>query len=182
MCHAKPDLEAARVGRLVAEEDQVERAGGGLVGPHRIHDGSRRRLGIPLVAVRDEVDCPCDADRHRIAELLLGVGRAEREHDRVAAVVLPEPHCLLDAALLVRADREAEVLRLDRLLVLGEDDPAARHGYALDAHESLHDRILAFSGSNGAAAPATATVTGKRSFMYSTASVPEPSTACSGGR
>ena len=97
-------------------------------------------------------------------------------------MLLDEPHRLLDAALLVGADREAEMLRLDRLLVLGEDDPAAGHRHALDADEDLHDRILAFSGSKGARAPTTSTVTGKRSFMYSTASSCEPSTACSGGR
>jgi hypothetical protein len=56
------------------------------------------------------VDRPVDADRHRVAQLLLGLGRPEREDDRLAAVRLDEPHRLLDAALLVRADREAEVL------------------------------------------------------------------------
>ena len=53
---AQPDLEAAGVGRLVAEEDQVERARGGLVGADRLDDRARGRLGIPLLAVGDEVD------------------------------------------------------------------------------------------------------------------------------
>jgi hypothetical protein len=160
MRNAQPDLEPARVGRLVAEEDQIERARCCLVGAHGLDDRGRRRLGIPLLAVGDEVDSPGDADRHRVAQLLLGVGRAEREHDGVATVMLPQPHGLLDPTLLVRADREAEMLRLDRLLVLGEDDATTGHGNALHADESLHERILSFSGSNGAVAPATATVTG----------------------
>src|SRR4029077_17978539 len=82
----------------------------------------------------------------------------------------------------VRADREAEVLGLDLLRVAGQDDPAARHRHPLHARQDLHDRILAFSGSKGARAPTTSTVTGKRSSMYSTASASEPSTACSGGK
>ena len=108
------------------------------------------------------MDAAVDADRHRVAQLLLGLGRAEREHDGLAAVRLDEAHGLLDAALLVRADREAEVPRLDRLLVGGEHDPAARHGHALDADQDLHrhDRILVFSGSKIGVEPATATVTG----------------------
>ena len=66
---------------------------------------------------------------------------------------------------------EAEVPRLDRERVLGEDDRAAGHRHPLDADEDLHERILAFSGSKSGSRPTTATVTGKRSFMYSTASV-----------
>ena len=158
--HAKPDLKAAGIGGLVAEEDEVEGAGSSLVGSHGCDDRAGGRLGIPLLAVGDEVDPPRDADRHRVAQLLLGIRRPEREHDGVAPEVLPESHGLLDPALLVRADREAEMLRLDRLLVVGEHDPATRHRYALDADEGLHERILSFSGSNGAVAPATATVTG----------------------
>ncbi len=121
------------------------------------------------------------AERHRVAELLLGLGRPEREDDRLAAVRLDQPDGLLDAALLVRADREAEVLRLDRLRVLGEDDLPARHRHPLDADEDPHDRILEFSGSKIGAEPATSTVTGYCSPMYSTASR-VPTCACSGGR
>jgi hypothetical protein len=64
------------------------------------------------------VDRAVGAERHRVSELLLGLGRAEREHDRLAAVGLDQADGLLEAALLVRADREAEVLRLDRLRVV----------------------------------------------------------------
>ena len=126
---------------------EVERARRGLVGADRLDDRAGRRLGIPFLAVGDEVDAAIDADRHRVAQLLLGLGRAEGEHDGLAAVLLDEPHRLLDTALLVRADREAEVLRLDRLRVVGQHDPAAGHRHALDADEDLHERILAFSGS-----------------------------------
>ena len=105
----------------------------------------------------------------------------------LAAVLLDEPHRLLDAALLVRADREAEVARLDRLLVGGEDHAPAGQRDALDADEDPHAgtasaaRMRSLSGSKIGVEPATATVTGKRSPMYSTASC-SPTTACSGGR
>ena len=100
------------------------------------------------------------ADRHRVAKLLLGLRRAERQHDGLAAVRLDEPDRLLDAALLVRADREAEVAGLDRLAVVGEDDVPAGHRHALDADEHPHERILVFSGSKIGVAPTTSTVTG----------------------
>ena len=70
------------------------------------------------------MDGSVDPERHRVPELLLGFLRAERERHRLAAMCLDEAHRLLDPAFLVRADREAEVPCLDRLLVVGEDDPA----------------------------------------------------------
>ena len=76
------------------------------------------------------------------------------------SVLLDEPHRLLDAALLVRADGEAEVLRRDRLRVLGEDDLAAGQGNPLHAYEDAHERTREFSGSKIGVGPATATVTG----------------------
>jgi hypothetical protein len=48
-------------------------------------------------------------------------------------VTLDEPQRLLDRALLVRADREAEVAGVDLLLVDGERDPRAGLRDALDA-------------------------------------------------
>ena len=76
-------------------------------------------------------------------------------------MVLDDPDGLLDAALLVRADREAEVAGLDRALVVGEDDLAAGDRHALDADEDVHhDRMRVFSGSKIGVEPATATVTG----------------------
>ena len=133
---------------------------GRLVVADRLDDRARRRLRVPLLAVGDEVDRAVDPERHRVAELLLRLRRAEREDDRLAAVRLDQPDRLLDAALLVRADREPEVLRLDRLRVLGEDDLAARHRDALDADEDPHERILVFSGSKIGAEPTTSIVTG----------------------
>ncbi len=141
-----------------------------LVDADRLDDRAGGRLRIPLFAVGDEVDGAVGAERHRVAELLLGLGRPEREHDRLAAVRLDQADRLLDAALLVRADREPEVLRLDRLRVLGEHDLPARHRHPLDADEDPHDRILVFSGSKIGAEPTTSTVTGYCSPMYSTAS------------
>ena len=168
MCHADADLVAAGVGRLVAEDDQVGRLGLGL---DHLDERGRRRLRVPVGAVGLEQDRAVGAERHRVAQLLLGLGRAERHHRRRAAVGLDDPHRLLDAALLVRADREAEVAGLDRALVLGEDDLAAGQRHALDADEDVHhDRMRLFSGSKIGVDPATATVTGNRSAMYSTAS------------
>ena len=126
----------------------------------RLDDRACRRLGVPLLLARDEVDRAVGAERQRVAELLLGLRRAEREDDRLAARRLDQPDRLLDAALLVRADREAEVLRLDRLLVGGEDDPPARHRHALHAGQDPHDRTLVFSGSKIGAEPTTSSVTG----------------------
>ena len=120
MRHPDPDLVVAGVGRLVAEEQQVE-----LLARDRGDDRLGGRLRVPLAPVRDEVDRPVGADRHRVAKLLLRLGRAEGQHDDLAALRLHEPHRLLDAALLVRGDREAEVARLDRLLVRRQHDPPA---------------------------------------------------------
>ena len=64
--------------------------------------------------------------------------RAEGHDDGVAAVGLDEPDRLLDRALLVRADDEAEELGVDVLRVGGQVDPAARGGDALDADEDVH--------------------------------------------
>src|SRR3989442_1330550 len=80
--------------RLVAEDDQVELD---LLAPDRVDDRSRRRLRVPLLAARDEVDRAVGADRHALAELLLRLRRTEREHDRLAALSLDDPHRLLDA-------------------------------------------------------------------------------------
>ena len=97
---------------------------------------ARGRLPVELV-VGEQVDGAVDAERHAVAELLLGLGRAERQHGRGASVGLDQPHRLLDAALLVRADREPEVAGLDRLLVGGEDDASAGHRHALHAAEDV---------------------------------------------
>ena len=62
------------------------------------------------------MDAAVDPDRHQVAQLLLGLGRSERQRDRLAAVGLDQPDRLLGAALLVRRHGEAEMARLDRLL------------------------------------------------------------------
>ena len=130
-----------------------------------LHDGRRGRHRIELAAVGLEQDRPVDADRHGVAQLLLGGRRAQRQHGRRPTLRLDDPDGFLDRALLVRADREAEVAGVDRLPVGRQDDPAAGRGDALDADEDLHAtsaqlRIRALSGSNNGVAPATATVTG----------------------
>ena len=174
---ADPDLVAARVRRLVPEQDQVER----LLAAHRLDDRARRRLRVPLPPSVFSRIAAVGADRHAVAQLLLRLRRAERQHDRLAAVRLDEAHGLLHRALLVRADREAEVLRVDRLLVRRQHHAAAGERHPLHADEQPHERILSFSGSKIGVEPTTSTVTGKSSFMYSTASRP-PAIAYSGGR
>ena len=78
-----------------------------------LDDRRRRRLRVPLLPVGLHEDGAIGADRHAVAELLLGLRRPEREHDDLAAARLDDPSGLLDRALLVRADREAEVARLE---------------------------------------------------------------------
>src|ERR1022692_1578701 len=78
----------------------------------------------------------------------------------------------LDRALLVRADREPGHPGVDVLPVRRDDDLAADHRDPLDADQDFHAGqllIRAFSGSNSGVEPATATVTGYCSAMYSTA-------------
>ena len=180
---ADRDLVAAGVAGLVAQEQHVERAAGGLVLADGVHDRRGRGLGVPLLPAGDEVDRARDADRHRVAKLLERLGRAEGEDHGLAAVLLDEAHGLLDRALLVRADGEPEVPGVDRAAVLGEGDPAGDRRDALDADQDLHLRpgCGRFSGSNSGRAPTTATVTGYSSAKYCTNSL-VPSTACSGGR
>src|SRR3954452_6254055 len=106
------------------------------------------------------------AVRERVTNLLLGLGGPERQHRHLAAVVLDEPHRLLDPALLVRRDREAEVARLERLLVGREHHLAAGQRHALDADEDPHAgigsaaRTRELSGSKSAAESFVWTVTG----------------------
>ena len=106
------------------------------------------------------MDRAVDADRHHVAQLLLGLGRSKRQHRARAAVLLDEPDRLLGAALLVRADREAEMAGRDRPLVVGEDDLAAGQRHPLDADEDVHERTRVLSGSNTGVESLLATVTG----------------------
>src|SRR5207253_2002710 len=120
-------------------------------------------------------------DREAVAELLLRLRRAQREHDDLAAARLDDPDGLLHPALLVRRDREAEVTRLERLLVRGQHHAPAGDRHAFDTDQNSHERTRVFSGSKTGVASFVTTVTGKRSCMYSTASS-SPTFARSGGR
>ena len=106
------------------------------------------------------------AVRERVADLLLGLGGAQRQNGDLAAVLLHEPDRLLHAALLVGADREAEVASLERLLVGGQHHLAARERHALDADEDPHAGIASaaltrsLSGSKSGVESAHSTVTG----------------------
>src|SRR5205823_3200307 len=114
-------------------------------------------------------------------QLLFRLRGAQRDHDHLPTVRLDDPHGLLDAALLVRRDREAEVARLDRLLVVRQHHLPAGDRYALDRDHDPHARILAFSGSKTGVESWVATVTGYCSPRYSTSSS-SPTFAFSGGR
>ena len=73
---------------------------------------------------------------------------------------LDQPDGLLGRALLMGADREAEIARVDLAGVGAEGHPTAGLGDPLDADQDVHARILAFSGSKIGVLPTTATVTG----------------------
>ena len=75
MGDADSDLVVARVGRLVAEEDQVVLDAGLPIGLDRLDDGGRRGLAVVLL-VGQQQDGAVDAKRHRVSQLLLGLGRA----------------------------------------------------------------------------------------------------------
>ena len=106
------------------------------------------------------MDRAVGAERHALAQLLLRLRRAEREHDDLTTLRFDDPHRFLDAALLVRRDREAEVLRLDRLLVGGQHHLPAGDRHALDEADDPHALTLEFSGSNTGVESLHATVTG----------------------
>ena len=155
-----PDLKVAGVRRLVAEHDQVE----GIpclfgCSADRIDERKSRRLCVPLL-VADEMDRAVRAERHALAQLLLRLRRPERQHHDLPALCFDDPHGLLDAALLVRRDREAEVLRLDRLLVCGQHHLPAGDRHALDEAKSPHALTLELSGSKTGVESLHATVTG----------------------
>jgi hypothetical protein len=53
-------------------------------------------------------------------------------------MMFDDPHGLFDGALLVGADREAEVAGVDVLAVGGDHDAGADHRDALHANEHVH--------------------------------------------
>ena len=174
-----PDLEAAGVGRLVAEQDQVERTAFGLGFDDGVSERAGGALRVPLVVADVEQDGTVRPDAHGIPELLLGRGRAERQHGHLATVLLDELDGSLDGALLVRAGREAQVGGVDLAPVGRDVDLRAGCGHPLHADEDPHDFIRASVGSNGPCSPTTST--GKVSLKYMTSSR-VPGRASSRGR
>jgi hypothetical protein len=87
--------------------------------------------------VRLDVHGGAAAQRQCVAQLLGGLGRAEGQHGGSAAGGVGKPHGELHGALLVGADREADVAAVDRLAVLSEQDLAGGVGHPLDADEHL---------------------------------------------
>ena len=125
------------------------------------------------------------ADAGRVPELLLGLRWAESEDSDLTAPGLRDLYGLLDGAFLVRACSETQVGGVDSLTVVGGVDPGSGSRHPLNADKDLHgagqDFIRESAGSKIPPGPATATFTGKVSFMYMTRrSV--PTTACLGGR
>ena len=168
--HADAHLVVARVGRLVAEHDQVEAAARGLLGLDRLDDRRGRGLRVPLLAVGHEVHAAV-ARRSRASRGSAPPPRpAQRQHGDLAAVLLHQPHGLLHAALLVRADREAEVARLERLLVGGQHHLAAGERHALDADEDPHARDRALPPPSRARCPG-------RTAAWSRRTAPSPDSA-----
>ena len=160
MRHPQPDLVAARIRGLAAEEDEVEETRRGLIGTDRVDDDGRRRVGIPFASIRPEMDRAVDPERHRVAQLLDRLGGTEGQDHRLAAVGFDQANRLLDSALLVRADREAEVLGLERHRVGGKHHLSAGERHAFHADEDPHERTRVFSGPKRGVGRTTATVTG----------------------
>ena len=132
------DLVVAGVGRLVAEQDQVGQLGRRPArSPPTI--AAAVACGSHSPAVGDQVDRPVDPDRHHVAQLLLRLRRAQRQHRARSPPCCSISRTASSArALLVRADGEAEVAGGDRPLVLGQHDLAARQRNPLDAHQHVH--------------------------------------------
>ena len=125
------------------------------------------------------------ADAGRVPQLLLGLGWAESEDGDLTPPGFGYPYGLLDGAFLVGAGGEAQVGGVDSLAVVGEVDPGSGSRHPLNAYKDLpgagQDFIRESAGSKIPPGPATATFTGKVSFMYMTRrSV--PTTAYSAGR
>ena len=157
-------------GRLVAEQHEVERLLG-LEISDRPGECPTRALRIPVVVLHEQYRS-LHSDAHRIAQLLLGLRRAEREHRRLTTELLDELCGHLDRALLVRARRERQVGVVDPLSVVGDVDASARRGHAFDTDEDLHRArhsgsvfIRSSVGSNSGRLPTLATRTGNCSFM-----------------
>ena len=76
----------------------------------------------------------------RVAQLLLGLGRPERQHGRPCRrAPRRAARPASTRALLVRAGGEPEVGGVDRLPVGGDVDPRARRGHPLDADQDVHE-------------------------------------------
>ena len=139
------DLEPAGIGRLVAEQQEVERSLGRLELGDSVGDRPGRALRVPVRAVDRHQDGADGADADGVAQLLLGLRRPSVRTVTEPAVRLDELHGGLDGALLVRAGREAEVRRVDGLLVGGQVDPRARRRHPLDADQDLTFTVSAAS-------------------------------------
>ena len=161
--HADADLVAARVGRLVAEEQQVE----GRRPAHRVRDRRGGRLRVPVARRRSRAGSRAPmpiATASRSCSAAAGGPSVSTVV--VAAVRGREPDRLLDRALLVRADRVPEEGVSTAWASGRQGDPRSGLGHALDADEDVHRLMRAFSGSKSGREPATSTVTGYRSPMY----------------
>ena len=140
---ADADLEAAQIGRLIAEHEQVEGAVRRFLGPDLHGQGRGRRDRVPVAAAGVEKHSPVGADGHGLAQLVLCFGGAEGHDRRRAAVCLHQPDSLFDGTLLMRADGEAQEPGVDVLRIAGQGDLPTGRGDALDADEDIHRRSSA---------------------------------------
>ena len=154
MRHSDSDLEAAGVCGFVSEQQQVEGAIGSLDPGDGGGEGSRCPLRVPVDILDRDQHQVVGTDAGRIAELLLGLGRAEGHHCDLASVRLDDLDGLLDGTLLVGAGGEPQVGCVDGLAVGCDVDPGARSGHTLDADENSHAWVpcSGFTGPTGVSA------------------------------
>jgi hypothetical protein len=136
--HPDPDLEVRGVAGLVAEHQQVVGLAGVAAGDDHVGYRGRDVAGPPRLCVGLDQDGGADAHGEGVAHLLQALLGAHRKHGCRTALGLDRLHGALDGALLVRADRPADVACVDRPPVVGQRHATGRARHPLDADEDLH--------------------------------------------
>ena len=103
-----PGLVGVVVDRLLAQEHQV----GSLLARERLeHLGDAQRLGAAVMLHQDR---PVGAHGQRLAQRVLGLGRANRNGDDLGGdALLLEPDRLLEGDLVERVHRHLDVVEFD---------------------------------------------------------------------
>ena len=128
-------LEVAGVGGVVAEQDEVVGRARLLARPHHVGDRVRDVDRAERVGVRLDEHAVGAPDGECRAQLLDGLGRTHGQHRHRAARRLGDLRRELDRALLVRADGEAHVPRVDGQPVVGQQHLAGHVRHPLDADQ-----------------------------------------------